>query len=144
MGTSIRAKCTCGFSAAFTIGGGMRSHLSQAYFPYRCSPCGLVSVNIAADELVCPRNKAHKISRIAGSRSKRLTLEQPEQFGSPSIWKRFSGWLGFGEEADRREPTEGTHVVCQWGDHELYDHPYECPYCKDRTLYFEATGMRFD
>lgn len=144
MGTSVRAKCTCGFYAGFTIGGGMRSHLSQAYFPYRCSPCGLVSVNIAADELVCPRNKAHKITRIAGSRSKRQDLEPAEQPRPASIWQRFSDWLGLRGQVDRREPVEVTHVVCQWGDHELYDHPYECPYCKDRTLHFEATGMRFD
>ncbi len=122
----------------------MRSHLTHAYFPYRCSPCGIVSVNIAADALVCPRNKAHKILRIAGSRSERLEREKAELDALPATKLSFLERIGL----RRRNAILGTDsqpsVVCTWGDHELYDRPYECPYCKQSAMFFSETGTRFD
>lgn len=122
----------------------MRSHLTQAYFPYRCSPCGIVSVNIAADELACPRNKKHKLSRIAGSQSQRIESERTHQRGSYGVMMWFLELFGARKRPRPDRLAEIPRVVSQWGDHELYDQPYECPYCKKQALRFEATGMRFD
>lgn len=144
MGSSVRASCTCGFSAAYTVGGAMRSHLTHSYFPYRCSPCGIVSVNVAADELLCPRNRAHKLTRIAGSRSERMEREKAEKDASAATQPSFLERIGL--RKIKRPPDADPHfrVICQWDDHELYDQPYECPYCRQLTMRFTLAGTRFD
>lgn len=144
MGSSVRASCSCGFSAVYMVGGAMRSHLTLSYFPYRCSPCGIVSVNIAADELVCPRNKAHKLTRIAGSYCERMEKEKAEQGKLSALKPSFLEWIGFRKMRLPTDPDPTPRVICQWGDHELYDQPYECPYCRQPTMRFAPTGTQFD
>ncbi len=144
MGSSVTALCRCGFSAACTIGGSMRSHLTHSYFPYRCSPCGIVSVNIAADEIVCPRNKAHKLTRIAGSWTERTEREKSEQENHSAIKPSLLERIGLRKRNQLSQPLSSPRVICQWGDHELYDQPYQCPYCRKETLRFTASVNRFD
>lgn len=122
----------------------MRSHLTHSYFPYRCSPCGIVSVNIAADEMVCPKNKAHNLTRIAGSHCERMEREKAEQGKFSAIKPSFLEWIGFRMIKLPPDPDPSPRVICQWGDHELYDQPYECPYCRQPTMRFASTGTRFD
>lgn len=144
MGSSVRASCLCGFSAVYPVGGALRSHLTQSYFPYRCSPCGLISVNIAAEELICPRNQTHKLTRIAGSRTDRLQAEVAERkrqaANKSSFWHKFR----LSKRAASQEVCAHPRVICEWGDHELYDQPYDCPYCRQKTMFFSSTGVRFD
>lgn len=122
----------------------MRSHQTHAYFPYRCSPCGIVSVNIAADELACPRSKYHKLTRIAGSRSERLVREKAEREKRAAMSSSFLQWIGLRKMKRLPTPDPSPRVICQWGDYELYDESYECPYCRQPTMRFAMTGTRFD
>lgn len=142
MGSSVKALCPCGFSATYRVGGAMLSHRTHSYFPYRCSPCGIVSVNIAADELVCPNRKAHKITRIAGSQRERLEAEDARLAPKKKTLLEKIG-LRVPKASSAPNPTS-ANVVCQWGDHELYDQPYQCPYCRQQTLRFTDAGIRFD
>lgn len=114
----------------------MRSHLTHAYFPYRCSPCGIVSVNIAADTPVCPRNAAHKITRISG----RQTERDKPPVSRPTFLER----IGFRKRPAQQDRDDHPRIICAWGDHELYDQPYECPYCRQIAMRFAETGTRFD
>lgn len=144
MGSSVIALCQCGFSATYTVGGAMRSHLTHSYFPYRCSPCGIISVNIAVDEIVCPRNKAHKLTRIAGSWSERLEREKAEQEKHSAIKPSLLERIGLRKRKELSQPVVSPSVICQWGDNELYDQPYQCPYCRKEVLRFTASGNRSD
>jgi hypothetical protein len=144
LGSSVIALCECGFTATYGVGGAMRSHLTHSYFPYRCSPCGMISVNIAADEIVCPSNKAHKLTRIAGSWTERSEREKADQEKQSAIKPSFLEWIGLRKRKALSQPVCSSSVICQWGDHELYDQPYQCPYCRKVALCFTESRNRFD
>lgn len=45
---------------------------------------------------------------------------------------------------DNSKNNDHPRIICAWGDHELYDQPYECPYCRKIAMRFTETGTRFD
>ena len=55
MGSMYSASCECGFSRTVRVGGGMRDHRTNSAFPFYCGHCGMVSVNISQDQLICPQ-----------------------------------------------------------------------------------------
>lgn len=118
----------------------MSSHQTHSYFPYHCSPCGIVSVNISADDLVCPNGVRYKLTKIAGSWSERLKIENS---GSQSKMRRLEFFLGL-IRLRKADTNASPNVICQWGDHELYDQAYLCPYCRMNTLRFSVPLDRFD
>lgn len=144
MGSSVRASCHCGFKAAYSVGGSMSSHKTHSYFPYYCSPCGMVSVNISADALVCPNGKRHKLTKIAGSWSERLKRENSDSQSKMRRLEFFLGLISFHKAARNADTNASPNVICQWGDHELYDQAYPCPYCRMNTLRFSVPLVRFD
>ena len=145
MGTSVKASCSCGYQAAFPIGGGMHSHRSYSYFPYYCAACGsgIVSVNIANDTPACPWSPSHKISPIGGSYSDRLetqrTQEAHQKAQGMSLLERI-GLRAPKQKPEQKQPA----IICQWDDHEILDQAYRCPMCRETTLRFNNTGGRFD
>jgi hypothetical protein len=48
------AECECGFKSSVSTGGNRATFRSICHFPYYCEKCGLVSVNIANETIVCP------------------------------------------------------------------------------------------
>jgi hypothetical protein len=145
MGTSVKASCSCGYQAAFPIGGGMHSHRSHSYFPYYCAACGsgIVSVNIANDTPACPWSPSHKISRIGGSYSDRLETQRAQEARKKSQPISFLERIGLRTINPQPEQAEPT-IICQWDDHEILDQAYRCPMCRKTTLRFNNTGDRFD
>ena len=61
MGQTNRVACSCGFTSSVTIGGGMRTYLEDSRFPFYCKFCGLVDVNVAGTELVCPNCESQDV-----------------------------------------------------------------------------------
>ena len=57
MGAMISANCTCGYEAPnVPIGGGMANHTVWCAHPAYCPVCkDMVSVNLLASEITCPR-----------------------------------------------------------------------------------------
>ena len=53
MGKKVIAECDCGFEAETKVGGTRSGYGSEAYFPFFCKKCGLVTVNVA-QHCVCP------------------------------------------------------------------------------------------
>ena len=54
MGSKHLALCDCGYKVEIVIGGTILGHHKKALFPFSCSSCGLVCVNIQKDHLSCP------------------------------------------------------------------------------------------
>ena len=54
MGNIQDARCECGFKRRVRVGGTMATFREQASFPFYCKTCGLIDINIAAPERICP------------------------------------------------------------------------------------------
>lgn len=145
MGTSVKASCSCGYQAAFAIGGGMRSHGSHSYFPYYCAACGsgIVSVNIANETPTCPWSPNHKISRIGGSYSDGLERQRTLRVHKKAQTMCLLERIGLRVSKPKTEQIEPA-IICQWDDHEIIDKAYHCPMCRKTTLRFDNNGDRFD
>ena len=144
MGSQVCASCPCGYKETFTVGGSMTSYRTQSYFPFYCTVCGLVSVNVAQDELRCPNNKRHAITRVENVSDSDRGKELEGHVMIPG-GKSILEWLGIQKAKSRQLVSELEHrnTACQWGDHIIYDVPHTCPKCRDVTLNFASTGLRF-
>lgn len=146
MGSQVRASCPCGYDKVFTVGGSMSSYRTHSYFPYRCRSCGIVSVNIAEDPVRCSKNASHHIERIGGSFAARMAKKKVDEERRKPRRRTFLEWLGLTAAPAQvvSEIPPEPWVRCQWGDHEIYDEPYECPKCGANSLTFASTGLSFD
>ena len=115
MGTSVKASCSCGYQAAFPIGGGMHSHRSYSYFPYYCAACGsgIVSVNIANDTPACPWSPSHKISPIGGSYSDRLETQRAQDAHQKAQGMSLLERIGLRAPKQKPEQKQPA-IICQW------------------------------
>lgn len=140
MSEKFKAICTCGYSQDFVFGApsGLQPCNRSNHFPYRCTLCGIVSVDISADELACPRGPKHKIMRMGRSRA-----EYKEGFKGAqpdAITSSFLQRIGIRK---RDIPSRSIHIsepILSVDDHELYDESYDCPRCKKTELRFMYNG----
>lgn len=140
MSEEFTAECTCGYSPSFAFGSpsGFQPHNKNNEFPYRCMLCGIVPVDVAADELVCPRGSKHKIVRMGGSgevREERLELAQSAATKAPFFQR-----IGMLKADILPQPAKRLEPILSVNDHELYDEPYYCPHCRKTELRFRYTG----
>jgi RNA polymerase subunit RPABC4/transcription elongation factor Spt4 len=63
MGNIQNAQCECGFRKSVKIGGGMADYRENSAFPFYCKACGLISINIAKEERICPTCKSTEITQ---------------------------------------------------------------------------------
>jgi Zn finger protein HypA/HybF involved in hydrogenase expression len=63
MGNIRDARCPCGFRSSVKIGGGMADHRENSAFPFHCKTCGLISVNVAKAERICPTCQSAEITQ---------------------------------------------------------------------------------
>lgn len=63
MGSIRNVTCPCGFNAPVTVGGSMRHFLEDSRFPFYCEACGIVDVNVAKDDLYCPKCESRDIKQ---------------------------------------------------------------------------------
>ena len=61
MSSTHKAHCQCGFIAFVCVGGLRATFKSKCYFPYYCNSCGIVDVNTANKNLICPKCKTTKV-----------------------------------------------------------------------------------
>ena len=61
MSSTHNAHCQCGFIAFVCVGGLRATFKSKCYFPYYCNSCGIVDVNTANKNLICPKCKTTKV-----------------------------------------------------------------------------------
>lgn len=145
MGEVVRATCAgCGFVEKTEIGGGLFNSETHSYFPYLCDACGMVSVNIAQEPIVCPSDPTHRVIRYGSSNQERMAMERAEwkpEIPKPTFLER----IGLKRQKLPTMPSiESERPICQWGDHEILAGSYECPSCHELSLNFTATGEFFD
>lgn len=58
MANSYKASCNCGFQRPVLTGRTKESFQTEAFFPFYCKHCGLISVNTAAPHHLCPKCKS--------------------------------------------------------------------------------------
>ena len=119
MGSIHEASCECGFQKEVTVGGGRHSFRDKSSFPFYCTHCGMVNVNVAqlADgitETSCPTCGA------AGA----------VQYGVPPVSMH-----------DTRPKLVNFRVrkkqaALQWWKREASESGHLCPACHKMTLKF--------
>lgn len=146
MGSQVRASCPCGYDEKFIIGGDRHSYRKYSYFPYHCSVCGIVEVNVAAKRAKCPNSADHEVTRIGGSLRERIA--HTRAYAASLLPRKISFLERVGLFSPKPSPPidqpPERRVVCQWEDHEIYNLPYKCPECGQITMQFKSTGLRFD
>ena len=63
MGSIRNVACPCGFKSPVTVGGSMRDFLKDSRFPFYCETCGIVDVNVAKDDLYCPKCESRDVKQ---------------------------------------------------------------------------------
>lgn len=148
MGSSVRAKCQCGFNKSFSLGGGMHNHLTFCSFPCYCYDCkSLYTDNLYNDELECDKCHSNKCSpfddqKFHGFTAKIMkpiiTYKQPSLFGKI---------LGHKPQEIIHFISEDSHIF-SWNTkrelgREVYltSDNYFCPKCEGISLKFHMTGF---
>lgn len=114
MGMAYSARCRCGFSSEFAVGGGMLDFETNSPFPHYCASRGLVEVNLAlpSSQRHCPTCRSAAVM----------------PYGSPPL----SHVPGGSERAD--DEDDGVSLAAL---------EHFCPRCKSMALRFEL-DMLFD
>lgn len=60
-------KCECGFLSFVRAGGTRENFRKECYFPHYCNKCGIVDVNTAQTEIVCPECKSSDVQAYGTS-----------------------------------------------------------------------------
>jgi hypothetical protein len=127
MGSSVIARCECGFGSGSLIGGGMLNYLTTCYFPCLCERChDIVQVNLIPKKLVgfipikirCPVCRSTKI----------IPYNSPELSDSTGDID-VASWPPIKRNRGRLVLTDGD---------------YKCPKCKKMTLKFTCGGLLWD
>ena len=119
MGSSVRAKCECGFQEDFLIGGGMATFKTHCLFPCLCRNCKtIVSSNLLQKPPICPDCESKSITPYDHS-------ELCERKGTKVV-----AYWRLGTTRDKR-------VI-------LTDGAYYCPSCDSYRLNFEDSGLCWD
>jgi Zn finger protein HypA/HybF involved in hydrogenase expression len=119
MGSSVKAKCPCGFKAESMIGGGMLDHLTTCLFPCLCETCkDMVTANLYDEKITCPECNSPGV----------IPYDDPRLQGDAGT-QAVAGW----NTSDRL----GRELA-------LMDGTYKCPKCGSTTLRFEQGGILWD
>jgi RNA polymerase subunit RPABC4/transcription elongation factor Spt4 len=84
MGNIRDARCPCGFRSSVKIGGGMVDHRENSAFPFHCKTCGLISVNVAKEERICPTCQSSEITQYG-----KEPVSLPGPHGSAVEWGNY-------------------------------------------------------
>lgn len=151
------ASCECGFHDDVYLGG--LRHASENLFPFYCEGCGLVSVDINNDQLVCPKCGCNHISQYGLPPVTIPPMPDPSECltFSERLWSSLKALLGIKKKDMRtqeeifyalkiemkKQPIGGTFST---GKHyyEFYQENNLCPKCKQMTMQFSDTLVFMD
>ncbi len=120
MGSSLNAKCPCGFSAEeFAVGGGMMNFQTYCGAPALCETCAdMLVVNYLDDQPACPKCKGA------------ITF-----YNAPRLRRK------------KRQVSKRTPLVFSWTlgrTFKLPDTEYRCPRCGEVRMRFFDAGICWD
>ena len=119
MGSTVMAKCKCGFEGVYLIGGGMMPETDTAFFPAFCPTCKeIVVVDFNSDAAACPECENRQVMPYDDDQ---LVVER-----GPTI---VAQWLATGDAERSLTLTNGR---------------YYCPSCRTFGLTFEHEGTLWD
>ncbi len=123
MGSSLIARCKCGFaSETFMVGGGMLNHETTCYVPGICLNCHrFVVANYLAKRPRCPKCR------------RKVTFYNDPSLQAPS-----------GKKKSRKEPVFEWHLFPPHASVLLPDTRYLCPECGKMEMRFEFGGILWD
>lgn len=136
MGSVHNASCPCGYIDEVTIGGGRSTFLEQSSFPFYCSDCGLVEVNVAklpgyCTESTCTSCSKESITRYGIPPVSLFDLRPPPAKKFWQFWKK--KW------------SAPHKAALQWGNLEASESGHICPSCHEMTLKFDKhSSILFD
>jgi Zn finger protein HypA/HybF involved in hydrogenase expression len=119
MGSSVEARCECGYEGKFLIGGGMGNFEEFCSFPCLCGACKqIVGANLLEPEPTCPDCESRSI----------VPYDQPELIGK-----------------EGSETVESWDVTDALGrELKLTNGSYYCPSCETFRLTFVQGGILWD
>lgn len=134
MGSQYEAYCGCGFTTEVTVGGSRSGFTKNSGFPFSCTKCGVVDVNVAKLEddvyqVICPQCGTGGCT----------------QYGVPPVSVhdlRPQSWLRrmVGKKSKENEPE---HI--SWGNRQASQKGHRCPSCNEMTLEFsQYPTLMFD
>ncbi len=139
MGTTLEARCKCGYVESAMVASGRRDHGKVFFYPHACDDCSaMVSIDILKSPVVCPTCGSSNVKSY-GVAIKELP------FGR---WNRFKAWLS-GDKKRHAEQKAAVHrktidsSYC-YRTHTTYvipTDPATCPACKEKSLVFESTVL---
>ena len=119
MGSSVKAKCECGYDQEFLIGGGMATFETDCLFPCLCRVCkAIVSANLLEKPPACPECK-----------SPAITPYDHEDLCQKKGKQEVTSWNLDGSNGRQLMLTDGS---CY------------CPSCDSFRLVFEDSGLCWD
>jgi predicted RNA-binding Zn-ribbon protein involved in translation (DUF1610 family) len=136
MGSVHNASCPCGYTDEVTIGGGRLTFLDQSAFPFYCSDCGLVEVNVAklsdhCTEAPCPSCGKENITRYGIPPVSLYDLRPPPAKKFWQVWRK------------KWSPSHSGALRC-W-NLEASESGHICPSCREMTLKFDRhSSILFD
>ena len=103
MGSSVKAKCECGYDQEFLIGGGMETFETHCLFPCLCRACKtIVSANLLEKPLACPECK-----------SLAITPYDQEDLCQTKGEQEVASWNLNGSNGRQLRLTDGSYFVSQ-------------------------------
>ena len=119
MGSSVKGTCPCGLEVEVPIGGGMANFATTCYFPCLCETCHeIVAANLLAQPPRCPQCCGTAL----------IPYDDPRVSLLPG--------KNLVAGCDLKQKL-GREVALTDGD-------YLCPCCKNHSLKFRDTGLRWD
>lgn len=130
MGTMASMDCGCGYRAMAIIGASRREFAKVFKFPHYCEKCGVVSVDLLSDEVVCPTCGTNEVIRY-GQKSE-------EKLGS-ILGVRAAFRNKVVQVHDERVTKPDGRKFASWSDYSITVGSHLCPACANFTLYI-GTG----
>ena len=137
MGNVIGMKCSCGYSAHIVIGSGMSRDYCK--LPHFCKNCGVVNVDVMADEPQCPKCASSHVIRYGETqKTYQFTIMGVRL---PKIRTAF--WTHDKRASHPRASRPGDYACHSWGDWRISAGDHLCPGCSKMTLQLYPGPMLF-
>jgi len=114
MGSLHKASCDCGFETEVDVGGSRQSFATNSTFPHYCESCGVVDVNVKLDKISCPKCHSENIHQYGSEKASDLKLIQTN-----------------------------TYPILQNFNRKAFQNGNLCPKCKNFTLVFHSSRVRY-
>lgn len=123
MGMMLGMKCGCGYAADITIGSGMRGGYCK--LPHFCDHCGVVNVDVMADEPRCPKCASSDVIGYGET-------EKANEFTIMGVRVPKFDTVSWMHDPRVSRPKDDRYE--SWGNWRISTGDHLCPRCSQMTL----------